>query len=117
MVLSAAILAILEQKVVTVGEEAVVAGLHAIVERKAAKHEPMPVRNDGPCVQDMVIADLEARKAVGIERYGTVLQPFNGRDTLMDLYQEILDAANYIRQLIHERDNAQGLPTPGDRGR
>ncbi len=74
----------------------------------AARHQPQPVKNEQPCVQDMVIADLEARKAVGIERYGTTLQPFNGRDVLMDLYQEILDAANYMRQLIYERDHAAG---------
>lgn len=74
---------------------------------KASKHQKDPKKNDLPCVQDMVIADLEARKKVGIERYGTILQPHNGRDTLMDLYQELLDACNYVRQVIYERDNPQ----------
>jgi hypothetical protein len=82
------------------------------MENKAAQHEPMPVKNEEPCIQDLVIADLQARKAVGIERYGTTLQPFNGRDVLMDLYQEILDAANYLRQAIYERDHAKGAAAP-----
>lgn len=50
-----------------------------------------------------VIKDMEQRRLVGIERYGTPLQPFNGRDALIDLYQELLDAAVYVRQLIAER--------------
>ena len=72
---------------------------------KAAEHQADPTKNSLPCVQDMVIADLQARKAVGIERYGTTLQPHNGRDALYDLYQELLDACNYVRQCIYERDN------------
>lgn len=72
---------------------------------KVAEHQQDPVVNDKPCIQDLVIADIEARKQIGIERYGTVLQPYNGRDTLMDLYQELLDACNYIRQAIYERDH------------
>ena len=52
----------------------------------------------------MVRADLEERERVGIARYGTPLQPHNGRDALVDLYQELLDACCYVRQLIAERD-------------
>ena len=36
---------------------------------------------------------------------GTALQPFNGRDALRDLYEELLDACTYIRQVIEERDS------------
>lgn len=69
---------------------------------KAAEHQKDPEQNNLPCVQDMVITDIEARKQVGIERYGTVLQPFNGRSALMDAYQEALDLAIYLRQLLYE---------------
>ena len=68
------------------------------------EHQPMPAQNDYPNVQDMVISDIEARKLVGLERYGTLLKPFNGRDVLMDAYQEALDLAIYLRQAIFERD-------------
>jgi hypothetical protein len=72
---------------------------------KAAEHQANPTQNNLPCVQDMVLADIEARKKVGIERYGTVLQPFNGRSALMDAYQEALDLAIYLRQLLYETEN------------
>jgi len=41
---------------------------------------------------------------MGKERYGTRLQPFNGRDPFIDAYQEVLDLAVYLRQAIYERD-------------
>lgn len=64
--------------------------------------QPLPVRNEQPDVQSMVIADITARREVGIERYGTALQPGNGRDA----YEEALDLACYLRQAIAERDQA-----------
>ena len=67
--------------------------------------QPLPVKNDLPCIQDRVIADIEARKQVGISRYGTVLQPHNGRDPLQDAYDEAMDLTIYLCQLIYERDN------------
>lgn len=73
--------------------------------KKAAEHQENPTKNELPCVQDMVVADIEARKQVGIERYGTVLQPWNGRSSLMDAYQEALDLAIYLRQLLYEEEN------------
>lgn len=78
--------------------------------RQREGDQPQPVVNSGPCVQDLVLIDLEARKAVGIERYGTVLQPHNGRDTLRDAYEEALDLACYLRQAIYERDHPQQAP-------
>lgn len=76
---------------------------------KAAEHQQDPEKNNLPCVQDMVIADIDARKQVGIERYGTVLQPFNGRSALMDAYQEALDLAIYLRQLLYEEEHESTL--------
>ena len=70
----------------------------------AHRHEPPPIRNAQPAVQDLVIADIDARKQVGIERYGTVLQAFNGRSSLMDAYQESLDLSIYLRQCLALRD-------------
>ena len=66
--------------------------------------QPSPVPNDRPAIQDLVAADVAERKRVGIERYGTPLQAFNGRDALRDLYEELLDAVQYVRQLMYERD-------------
>jgi len=66
--------------------------------------QPLPTPNSQPVIQDLVIADVRARLAIGIERYGTGLQPYNGRDALRDAYEEALDLAAYLRQVIYERD-------------
>jgi hypothetical protein len=66
--------------------------------------QPAPVPNDKPAVWSLVIEDMQARDALGRERYGTPLQPFNGRDALVDAYQEALDLVVYLRQAIAERD-------------
>jgi hypothetical protein len=73
-------------------------------EQRVAEHQQAPVKNDRPAIQNLVIRDIEARKAVGLERYGTLLQAFNGRDALMDAYQEALDLCQYLRQVIEERE-------------
>ncbi len=78
--------------------------------------QPMPTRNGHVSIQSLVRNDLEAREQVGIQRYGTALQPHNGRDALRDAYEEALDLAIYLRQAIAERDiwsQAAGAPTPG----
>ncbi len=66
--------------------------------------QALPTANDGPVIHDLVIADLRARLDLGIRRYGVGLQPFNGRDALLDAYQEALDLAAYLRQCLYERD-------------
>ena len=67
----------------------------------------LPTVNNQPFVQDAVIADIEARKAIGVKRYGTALQPFNGRDALLDAYEEALDLSIYLKQALIERDAGQ----------
>jgi len=77
---------------------------HTCKLRSREGDQPLPTVNTHPAIQDLVIRDMEERKAVGLERYGTLLQPHNGRDVLVDLYQELLDACMYIRQTLYERD-------------
>lgn len=52
----------------------------------------------------LVMDDMAARRETGIGRYGTPLQAHNGRDALVDAYQEALDLAVYLRQAIYERE-------------
>lgn len=68
--------------------------------------QPAPTPNNRPSIQSLVRADLEEREQVGIQRYGTPLQPHNGRTALVDAYQEALDLACYLRQAIAEQDAA-----------
>lgn len=71
---------------------------------KAAIPEPMPDNTKGEDVFAQVYKDLEARKQYGIKQYGSVLHTNNGRDALIDAYQEALDLAVYLCQAIMERD-------------
>lgn len=66
--------------------------------------QPAPMPNKEVHVVDWVISDLRDRKAMGIEKYGTALQPFNGRRALVDLYEELLDAVLYLRQHLLEEE-------------
>jgi hypothetical protein len=51
----------------------------------------------------MVFKDMEDRRLMGISKYGKPVQPCNGRDALVDAYQEALDLCVYLRQAIEER--------------
>ena len=42
--------------------------------------------------------DMEARRAYGLGKYKVPVKPHNGRDALLDAYQELLDAAVYLKQ-------------------
>lgn len=72
----------------------------------ASMSQPEPTPNSHPAVWDLVMADMRERDETGLRRYGTRLQPHNGRDALVDAYQEVLDTAAYLRQAIYERDGA-----------
>jgi hypothetical protein len=65
--------------------------------------QPAPTSNTHPAVWDLVVADMKDRDKLGEQKYGVRLQPHNGRKSLVDLYQELLDAVAYIRQEIYER--------------
>lgn len=65
--------------------------------------QPAPIPNDRSDIQSLVIADVASRREHGIRTYGTPLQAHNGRDALQDAYEEALDLAMYLRQMIEER--------------
>ena len=82
-----------------------------------ATYEPDPEPNEGPSMHDLVINDLkhhwehhsrfvikdvEDRKQFGLDKYGTVLQTNNGRNALVDAYQESLDLLVYMKQAMEE---------------
>ena len=65
--------------------------------------QPAPTPSNGTPVWELVVADMRERDQLGRRRYGTPLQAHNGRDALVDAYQEALDLAVYLRQAIAER--------------
>jgi len=67
-------------------------------------HQPDPEKGQVP-VWQLVIKDMKERDSFGEQRYGTKLMTNNGRDALVDAYQEALDLCVYLRQVIEERKN------------
>lgn len=78
--------------------------LENILKRSAATQEPMPTGN-GQIVITEIIRDLLDRDEVGQKKYNTSLKTNNGRDALMDAYQEACDLVMYLKQALIERDN------------
>jgi hypothetical protein len=92
----------------------------------ATDPQPPPRPSGGPHVADLVIDDLVRifpvagpstlvvedlirRKEQGLRKYGMALQPGNGRDAVVDAYQETVDQAQYLRQALAEGREVFGL--------
>lgn len=72
--------------------------------------QPPPVTTSSPevwptiydnanlCLPDWLIADMKERHELGVKKYGVALQVQNGRDPLVDAYQETLDLLVYTQQ-------------------
>lgn len=71
--------------------------------------QPSPVPNSLPAVWPAVIADMQARDQLGRERYGVPLQPGNGRNALLDAYEESLDKTAYLKSALIEREMLRRL--------
>ncbi len=65
--------------------------------------QPPPLPSQGRPIWELVVEDMQERDRIGRRRYGMPLQAHNGRDALVDAYQEALDLAVYLRQAIEER--------------
>lgn len=74
-----------------------------IMEQKPSS-QPQPNPNSHPAVWDLVMGDMRERDQFGAVKYATRLQPHNGRDYLLDAYQEALDLCVYLRGAMFERD-------------
>jgi hypothetical protein len=95
--------------------------------KRLAAYEPDPVPNDSVSMHDLVIIDiqnysieieeghknafsdvvedLKDRRQFGLDKYGTLLQAGNGRNALLDAYQEVQDMLVYLKQAIVENNN------------
>lgn len=47
---------------------------------------------------------IEKRIQKGEKEYGERLRPFNGRNDLLDAYEEVLDLAVYLKQELIEKE-------------
>lgn len=65
--------------------------------------EPAPKPGVARATWSLVMADMLERDATGAAKYGIRHQHDNGRDHLVDAYQECLDLALYLRAEIEKR--------------
>lgn len=79
-----------------------------MTERKKIVDQPPPT-GDGKPIWDLVVNDMKERDNLGRQRYNTPLRAWNGRDALVDAYQEVLDLAVYMRQELEERKSIQEI--------
>lgn len=56
-----------------------------------------------PTATDMVVKDMKQREIFGFKKYNKYLTDKTDEDMLQHLYEELLDAAVYIRTLIEQR--------------
>lgn len=82
--------------------------------------QPPPTAGEGPEVwpliydstrlvlPDWLRADMRERHELGRAKYGTGLRVWNGRDCIVDAYQEALDLAVYLTQ-AQQRIGSPGL--------
>lgn len=63
--------------------------------------DPLPGKAS---VTDAVILDLENRRVMGVVKYGDELKTENGRNALIDAYQEALDLCLYLKQALMEAE-------------
>lgn len=84
-------------------------------ESHADSTQPRPARHEfSQSVTDAVIADMQERRRLGVGKYGVELLSFNGRDALLDAYQESLDTTVYLKQCLMERDAEKTTPSRGN---
>lgn len=76
--------------------------------------QPLPTPSDREGAHDALLREhlreaVEGRKLLGLSRYHTLLQAGNGRDSLCDAVEEVLDLAAYLQVWQQGRDEALEL--------
>ncbi len=67
-------------------------------------------------IWDHVVADMRQRNEIGLKKYGRELATHDGRDTLQDAYEEVLDLAVYLKkELIERHDKDKLIQSQADR--
>lgn len=80
--------------------------------RDPARDQPLPTPGQTN-VQEALAAALLERMQYGIEKYGSPLETFNGRDPIRDVWEELVDALTYMTQVRLERGDILPGMKPG----
>lgn len=87
--------------------------------------QPEPIGNNSQPSWDLVIEDyrsknkhsfvenivelMKMRNEIGIKRYGVPLQPYNGRDSVIDAIDEATDLTVYLKNCQREGYEVDGI--------
>lgn len=67
--------------------------------------QEMPVASaHSASVTEALVGFIRQRERKGIEKYGTSLMTFNGRDAVRDILEEDLDRLQYTMQMVMEQE-------------
>jgi len=81
--------------------------------RQREGDQDLPVANEEVSCQerfmDRISREMPARMSLGRHRYGTLLQPFNGRNFMRDAFDELLDLSVYLEGINAEREAMMDL--------
>lgn len=75
--------------------------------RQREGDQRLPIGNALPSMHHEAIVAMNDRKNLGIARYGQPLQPANGRDAALDVFEECLDGAAYGAQVVWEQSHPE----------
>lgn len=82
--------------------------------RDPKRDQPLPKPGELN-VQEVLSKAVLERMRYGIDKYGSPLETFNGRDPIRDVWEELLDALTYMTQIRLERGDILPGMTPPDR--
>ena len=85
-------------------------GVHDVLIREVTE----AVGDEVDDITQDLIDELLARKELGLSKYGTLLQPFNGRDFLRDILDEAIDGLAYVRGALQEAHERKAAPDSGE---
>lgn len=77
--------------------------------RDPATDQPLP-RGGVTEVQQALINAIAARRELGIRKYGQPVMTHNGRNPLRDAWEEVIDLAVYLTQMMLEAGEELELP-------
>lgn len=82
--------------------------------RDPKRDQPLPTKGQMN-VQEVLSKALLERMQYGIDKYGSPLETFNGRDPVRDVWEELLDALTYMTQVRLERGDVLPGMEPTDK--
>lgn len=69
--------------------------------------QPAPFKSNHPDIHDFFLGMAHDRVVKGEKAYGQRLKPFDGRDNLLDAWEEAWDLLQYLTKEIYQRSHKE----------